>query len=127
MLFGGNHDSYKTQISIVESCRLRRLGTLPMKFKLGACNTFQTSEGDEEVLLCFARTGKNECHRLSTISQRSFKPNRLAINKIRFRLRHHQLTNILRRVLDGSRTIRWQLEVVLVIRWKNWTTQYGKL
>ena len=64
MIFGGYPNSdFNNQISVVESCGLRRLGTLPMEFYLGACNTFQSNEGDEEVLLCFAYPGYKDCHR----------------------------------------------------------------
>ena len=64
MIFGGDSNSdFDNQISVVESCGLRRLGTLPMQFEFGACNTFQSNEGDEEVLLCFAYNGRKDCHR----------------------------------------------------------------
>ena len=52
MMFGGD-GSYNNQISVVESCRLRRVGTLPMEFRVGGCNTFQTIDGNDEALLCF--------------------------------------------------------------------------
>jgi len=61
MIFGGTGD-FESQLSVVESCGLRRLGTLPMEFYSGACNTFQSNEGNEEVLLCFAERSK-DCHR----------------------------------------------------------------
>ena len=63
LIFGGGYNSYKTQISTVESCRLRRLGTLPMDFNWGGCNTFETSDGTEEALLCFDYYGRKQCHR----------------------------------------------------------------
>ena len=62
MIFGGS-DSAVKQISIVESCWLRRLGELPMEFFEGACNTFETIYDTQEVFLCFAYEGENTCHR----------------------------------------------------------------
>ena len=62
VIFGG-HDDFKNQISIVESCQLRRLGDLPMAFYDGACNTYRNPEGTEKILLCFASAGKTTCHR----------------------------------------------------------------
>ena len=64
MIFGGDEDfPYSNQISIVESCTLRRLGSLPMDFEFGACNTFQNPVGVEETLLCFSTFGQAACHR----------------------------------------------------------------
>ena len=67
IIFGG--DSYFTnhgrQISIVESCRLYRIGQLPNIFDGGACNTFKTSIGEEYSLLCFSMDGSDECLRYS--------------------------------------------------------------
>ena len=66
MIFGGFPSyPYTNQISIVESqlCQLTRVGDLPMDFASGACNTFKTSLGQEETLLCFGRDGKNLCYR----------------------------------------------------------------
>ena len=66
MIFGGSEIGdlpFKNQISIVESCQLRRLGDLPMSFHSGGCNTFQTTNGTEETLLCFAQSGPASCHR----------------------------------------------------------------
>ena len=51
------------QISIVESCGLKLVGTLPMWFNLGACNTFKTNGGTEETLLCFAQLLSKKCYR----------------------------------------------------------------
>jgi len=64
MIFGGNLGySYSNQISLVENCRLTRIGSLPIRFSGGACNTFQRSDGRSETLLCFARNGESNCHR----------------------------------------------------------------
>jgi len=41
ILFGGFEPEYKSQISKVESCRLKRIGTLPIQFFTGACNSFK--------------------------------------------------------------------------------------
>ena len=65
MIFGGRENQpVHTQISIVESCGLRRLGTLPMIFIQGACNIFQTSGGNEEVLLCFGYSKDGSAEKL---------------------------------------------------------------
>ena len=58
-VFGGANE--KKQISKVENCALRRIGTLPMEFSDGACNTYQS-----HVLLCFADSDQTGCHRLVT-------------------------------------------------------------
>ena len=55
--------SFQSQISIVESCRLKRLGTLPFSFYDGGCNTFKTNGEMEETLLCFGMGGKKMCYR----------------------------------------------------------------
>ena len=44
-------------------CRLTRVGTLPMEFSGGSCNTFQKSNGESATLLCFAYPGRSDCHR----------------------------------------------------------------
>ena len=66
-LFGGPFmSSYVNQIAVVASCGLTRLGDLPMNFTDGACNTFTTSTGIEEALLCFGQDrepGESSCHR----------------------------------------------------------------
>ena len=65
MIFGGDSGtpSYN-QISILESCGLRRIGDLPMNLRSGACNTFINSQGKDYALLCFGYNyGMNECHR----------------------------------------------------------------
>jgi len=59
-IIGGTGD-YIRQISIVESCQLRNVGTLPYDFHDGACNNFRNSIGDEEAMLCFAQTSMNGC------------------------------------------------------------------
>ena len=62
-IFGGYTTPYEDQISLVESCHLVRLGTMPVKFSAGGCNTFTSSTGDEQTLLCFALAGRSNCHR----------------------------------------------------------------
>jgi len=62
-IFGGSTTPYDDQISLVESCHLIRLGTMPVKFYTGACNSFKTSTGDEQTLLCFGTSGRSNCHR----------------------------------------------------------------
>lgn len=65
MIFGGSSSAgYTNQISIVQSCRLKRVGTLPMQtFNYGACNTFKENNGMEKTLLCFDSSGRRSCHR----------------------------------------------------------------
>jgi len=63
IIFGGLYSSFKNQISLVEDCRLTRIGSLPFSFEDGACNTFKNSEGISEALLCFGYDGKSNCHR----------------------------------------------------------------
>ena len=79
MLFGGHLtifglSSYGLQISIVESCRLRRVGNLPRNFERGTCNTFKTNDGMEETLLCFGFRGPKLCQRWLRINKISFQP-----------------------------------------------------
>jgi len=46
MIFGGTIGAdYINQISIVESCGLKRIGNLPKQFYYGACNTFNNANG----------------------------------------------------------------------------------
>ena len=64
MIFGGtNNVDYDKQISVVDSCGLKRVGTLPMYFNMGACNTFKNIDGEDETLLCFDYTYSQDCHR----------------------------------------------------------------
>lgn len=63
MIFGGDTLPYVNQISVVESCQLRRIGNLPMDFYLGACTTIQNNAGNDETLLCFDGYGPKDCHR----------------------------------------------------------------
>ena len=60
-VFGGWDE--KRQISKVENCTLKRIGTLPMDFRSGACNTYQGRKGEWHVLLCFGIDDKTGCHR----------------------------------------------------------------
>jgi len=63
-IFGGDSSyDYSDQISFVENCGLTRFGTLPMKFAYGSCNTYQTSNGESQTLVCFGHLGKSSCHR----------------------------------------------------------------
>jgi len=62
-IFGGAND-FSDQISVVEHCGLTRVGTLPMQnFRDGGCNSFQKSNGESHILLCFGVYGKSDCHR----------------------------------------------------------------
>ena len=63
MVFGGSSVSHLDQISVIEDCALRRVGTLPMAFGIGGCNVFEIDAGLEEVLLCFGSAGKGACKR----------------------------------------------------------------
>ena len=61
---GGDYNkSFGRQISLVENCGLRRVGTLPYDFNGGSCNNFITQDGTEEALLCFGYTNKTSCIR----------------------------------------------------------------
>ena len=63
-LFGGQSSSqFPKQISVLESCDLRRIGDLPTKFFEGACNTFDSGPGDEHILLCFGFDEDKDCYR----------------------------------------------------------------
>ena len=63
IIFGGFRSSFQNQISLVENCRLTRIGTLPFPFHYGACNTFQNSDRISEALLCFGLDDTSNCHR----------------------------------------------------------------
>ena len=64
IIFGGySRSPFTNQISLVEDCRLTRIGSLPFGFSGGACNTYQNSDGRSEALLCFGLEGKSKCHR----------------------------------------------------------------
>ena len=64
MIFGGAR-TYISQISEVTGCSLRRVGDLPIDFRLGGCNTFNSASfaESEEILLCFSFSSQKECHR----------------------------------------------------------------
>ena len=61
MYIVGGWWSFRRQVSIVESCRLRLFMTLKFDFRAGACNNFDTSDG-EEALLCFGYDDRNGCY-----------------------------------------------------------------
>ena len=64
IIFGGDYyTSYDNQISLVKDCGLTRIGYLPFRFAMGACNNFQNSNGISKVLLCFGYDGNSNCHR----------------------------------------------------------------
>ena len=56
-MFGG--DSEKTQISVVDNCKLTRVGTLPFQLYLGAC----TNVNDQEFYLCFDLNNPFKCYK----------------------------------------------------------------
>ena len=61
-IIGGDDDQdYSRQISIVESCRLTKVGQLPYNFHKGACNNYKNDFGYEEAFLCFAWEYGNQC------------------------------------------------------------------
>ena len=62
LILGGYPYKTKDQISAVENCGLTRIGTLPMDFDSGACNTFVDTT-TEYALLCFSDLGQRDCHR----------------------------------------------------------------
>ena len=61
-IFGGS-SGYRRQISIVDDCCLKSIGTLPFNFELGACNL---RSGEEVAYLCFADGNFKNCHRLKS-------------------------------------------------------------
>ena len=64
LIFGGDYERpYGNQISVLEDCRLKRIGSLPTAFIIGACNTYQRSDGISETLLCFGLYRESECQR----------------------------------------------------------------
>ena len=62
MIFGGKSGEMRSQISIVESCQLKRVGSLMTEFTQGGCNTFETYY-EEEIMLCFSKSNQQGCHR----------------------------------------------------------------
>ena len=52
MLVFGGWRNFSSQISTIDSCYLKRIGTLPFSFDSGGCQTFGTNE-DSFSLLCF--------------------------------------------------------------------------
>jgi len=54
-IFGGQDE--RTQISIVEDCGLRRVGTLPINFYYGQCNSYFAANAEQYALLCFEWPG----------------------------------------------------------------------
>ena len=62
MIFGGAKELGR-QISIVESCQLKRVSSLFEEFQYGGCNTFETNYGSEETMLCFSKNNPSGCQR----------------------------------------------------------------
>jgi len=68
IIAGGAYNANNRQLSLIESCRLERIGDLPIEFSNGACNTFRipsVSPNDvyEHAILCFSSANKNGCFR----------------------------------------------------------------
>ena len=63
MFIVGGKWSFSRQISKIESCRLTKIGELPVYFSGGACNNFGTSTENEKALLCFSSGDRNGCLR----------------------------------------------------------------
>jgi len=64
-IFGGQPSGYKSfdrQITIVEDCGTRRIGSLPWSFEFGTCNTFVQKYAGSYALLCFAFGMITTCH-----------------------------------------------------------------
>ena len=61
-IFGGNYLESKRQFLSVDNCQLKREGTLPFDFELGACNTVDQLNGAQLALLCFDISSRNVCH-----------------------------------------------------------------
>ena len=58
-VFGGSSESTKTQISLVDDCKLTRVGTLPFQLYQGAC----TNVNNEEFYLCFGLYNIDSCYK----------------------------------------------------------------
>ena len=56
-IFGGH--SEKTQISMVDDCKLTRVGTLPFELYQGAC----TNVNNQEFYLCFDENNPYKCYK----------------------------------------------------------------
>ena len=63
MTIVGGSSSYAQQISVVESCGLRRIGDLPSDFNGGACNTYRPYSDKDHAMLCFSASSTNGCLR----------------------------------------------------------------
>jgi len=63
-IFGGHHYlPFVRQISEVDNCGLKLVGTLPGDFAFGACNVFNIQSDAEHVLLCFGLDNYKACWR----------------------------------------------------------------
>ena len=58
---GYSNRDFTRQISIVESCRINKVGQLPYDFYDGACNSYTNEVGNESALLCFSLHDKYGC------------------------------------------------------------------
>jgi hypothetical protein len=61
LVFGGGTKEIESQISMVDSGRLHRIGNLNAPFNYGACNTFKDHEEKEIVYLCFSKNSTKTC------------------------------------------------------------------
>ena len=86
-IFGGRKE--KTQISMVDKCKLTRVGTLPFELQLGAC----TNVNDREFYLCFDKNNPHKCYKGTepygsfssiTDSLKNHNPSRIANNQGKF-------------------------------------------
>ena len=59
-VIGGAYE--ERQLSVVESCGLKRIGDLPADMDCGTCNTYP-DQNSFFILLCFSRNTPTECHR----------------------------------------------------------------
>ena len=98
-VFGGSFE--KTQISVVDDCKLTRVGTLPFNLNKGAC----TNVNDQEFYLCFDANNPYKCYKatepdgsFSSVadSLKNHYPTRIANNqgKLNFSVRLIALSRI---------------------------------
>jgi len=90
-IFGGKpipKMSFDRQITIVEDCGTRRVGSLPWSFEYGTCNTFFRADSSSYALLCFAYGMITKCHTydgkdFSTFASSNFDHSRTTLSNLK--------------------------------------------
>ena len=62
-IVGGLYPKFNAQVSVVDSCSLKRVATLPNHHDNPGCNTFLNEAMEQVMYICFSREDQSGCLR----------------------------------------------------------------